>query len=134
MDGHKAILVVTINFISRLVAAMKDVNTVALVFESSDRGDSLGKRDFDLANMKLYNERGQRLIVDGYFMGKKSMEAGLEVADLIAHTAGRQRRHEMAGRESVTPDFKHTYWHSRIPPAFIAIDSVDLTELDPAQS
>ena len=114
MDGHKAISLVTVKFVTRLVAAMRDIDTVALVFEGSERGDTLVKRDFDLASMALFDNRGRRLTVDGYFMPKKSMEAGLEVADLVAHTAGRQRRHQLAGRAGVTKDFQQMYWHSPI--------------------
>ncbi len=42
-------------------------------------------------------------------MPKGSMEPGLEVADLIVHTAGRQRRHEIAGKPGHTKDFQQTY-------------------------
>ena len=67
--------------------------------------------------------------VDGYFMAKKEMEAGLEIADLIAHTAGRQRRHELIGNTGVKKDFKQVFWHSPIPPAFMSINNVELTKL-----
>ena len=72
---------------------------------------------------------GRRLEADGYFMEKKQMETGLEVADLVSHTAGQQRRHQLAGKKGVAPDFKQMYWHSPIPPAFMAIDTVQLNEL-----
>ena len=129
IDGHRAISLVTMNFIRRLAATYHDISTVALVFEASRRGDKLVERDFDLANMNLVNEAGQRIEVDGYFMPKRCMEAGIEVADLIAHTAGRQRRHQLAGKEGAVIDFQKMYWHSPIPPAFMSIDTVQLTEL-----
>ena len=129
IDAHKAISMVTVRFIERLVADMGKIHSIALVFESSERGDDLVKRDFDLAKMELRNAAGNRVEVDGYFMPKKSMEPGLEVADLIAHTAGRQRRHQIAGKDGTVPDFKQMYWHSPIPPAFMAIDTVQLSEL-----
>ena len=62
-------------------------------------------------------------------MEKKYMESGLEVADPIVHTAGRQQRHKMAGEEGVVKDFEQTYWHSPIPPAYMANDTVCLNEL-----
>src|SRR5690606_28411009 len=67
--------------------------------------------------------------VEGCFIEKKHMEEGLEVADLVAHTAGRQRRHQIAGKQGVTKDFEQMYWQRPIPPAFMAIDSVALDEL-----
>jgi len=129
IDGHRAISLVTVNFVRRLIATYQNVASVALVFEAAGRGDELVERDFDLGNMNLVNGSGNRIEVEGCFMQKKSMEPGLEVADLIAHTAGRQRRHQLAGKEGVVKDFQQTYWHSPIPPAFMAIDTVRLNEL-----
>jgi Protein of unknown function (DUF3800) len=135
VDGHRAVSLVTVRFVTQLVARY-DVNRVALVFESSERGDKLVERDFDLANMKLVNRAGARVEVEGCFMEKNRMEAGLEVADLVAHTAGRQRRHEMAEKPGRAKDFEQMYWHSPIPPAFMSINTVRLQKLEiqaPAQ-
>ena len=73
IDGHRAISLVTVNFVRKLVAIYKDVAAVALVFEASGRGDKLVKRDFDLANMKLFNGSGKPVAVKGCFMEKKYM-------------------------------------------------------------
>jgi len=127
IDAHKAISLVTMAYFARHVSKC-DVDVVALIFEASQRGDSLVKRDFDLATMDLRNRWGHRVEIEGCFMPKAAMESGLEVADLIAHTAGRQRRHEIAGKPGHTPDFKQTYWHSPIPPEFMAIESVDIAK------
>lgn len=129
VDGHRAISLITVNFIRQLATTYNNISNVALVFEASDRGNKLVERDFDLANMNFLNQAGRRVEVDGYFMEKKASEAGLEVADLIAHTAGRQRRHQMAGKEGFVKDFQQTYWHSPIPPAFMSIDMVKVNEL-----
>lgn len=129
IDGHRAISLVTMNFIRRVAVTYPNITTVALVFESSTRGDKLVERDYELGNMNLINAVGRRVEVDGYFMPKSSMEAGLELADLIAHTAGRQRRHQLAGMAGATKDFKAMYWHSPIPPAFMTIDNVQINEL-----
>lgn len=126
VDPHKAVSLVTGLYLSR-VAANSDVDVVALIFEASSRGDSLVQRDFDLAAMDFCNVSGKRVEVEGCFMPKHSMEPGLEVADLIAHTAGRQRRHELRGKTGHVQDFKQTYWHSPIPPEFIAISSVEVS-------
>lgn len=45
-----------------------------------------------------------------------NMDAGLEIADLVAHSAGRQRRHQIAGKEGVTKDFEQKYWHGPYHP------------------
>ena len=120
VDAHKAISLVTRACVSRIVTKV-DVDVVALVFEGSERGDTLVKRDFGLATMALKNMRGQRVEVKGVFMKKASLEPGLEVADLIVHTAGRQRRHELRGKEGHLKDFQQTYWFSPIPPEFMVI-------------
>jgi hypothetical protein len=127
VDAHKAISLVTMHYFARQVSRC-DVDVVALIFEGSDRGDSLVKRDYDLASMDLKNMRGRRVGVEGCFMPKASMEPGLEVADLIAHTTGRQRRHELAQRPGHIKDFEKTYWHSRIPPEFMAISAVEIAQ------
>lgn len=98
VDAHRAISLVTRAYVARAVAKA-DVDVVALIFEGSDRGETLVRRDFDLATMGLRNVSGRPVEVDGVFMRKELMEPGLEVADLIAHTAGRQRRHELRGQE-----------------------------------
>jgi hypothetical protein len=127
IDAHKAISLVTMNYFARFVSRC-EVDVVALIFEGSDRGDSLVKRDYDLASMDLKNIRGRCVEVEGCFMAKDSMEPGLEVADLIVHTAGRQRRHEIAGKPGHTKDFQQTYWHSPIPPEFMAISAVEIAQ------
>lgn len=127
IDAHKAISLVTMNYFARFVSRC-DVDVVALIFEGSDRGDSLVKRDYDLASMDLKNVRGRRVEVEGCFMPKSSLEPGLELADLVAHTAGRQRRHEIAGKLGHTKDFQQTYWHSPIPPEFMAISDVEIAQ------
>jgi len=128
IDAHKAVSTVLGRYIARLAAGM-DIDAVALIFEDSDRGRDLVKRDFDLAAMTCPNITGKPVSVDGYFMPKSSMEPGLEIADLVAHTAGRQRRHEVKAGEGRKEDFKQMFWHSPIPPSFMAIDSVHLTDL-----
>jgi hypothetical protein len=86
------------------------------------------KRDYELASIGLKNLRGGLVEVEGCFMRKDSTEPGLEVADLIVHTAGRQRRHELAGKRGHTKDFRQTYWHNPIPPEYFAISTIAIAE------
>jgi hypothetical protein len=106
IDAYKAISLVTVSYFARAVSRM-DVDVVALIFKASTRGDTLVKRDYDLASMDLRNMWGRPVCVEGCFMPKSAMEPGLEVADLVAHTAGRQRRHEISGKPGHAPDFRH---------------------------
>lgn len=128
VDAHQAISWVTINFLRQAVP-QTGATAVALVFEASERGDPLVRRDYPLDGLNITNRAGQPIPVDGYFMPKESMEPGLEIADLIAHTSGRQRRRQHSGAEGTNLDFQHTFWHSPIPPAFISINSMALNEI-----
>ena len=115
VDAHKAISLVTMSYFARQVSRC-DVDVVALIFEGSDRGDSLVRHDYDLATMDLKNMWGRRVEVEGCFMSKGSIEPGLEVADVIAHTAGRQRRHEMLETlRTAEPCLELHSWHTTSP-------------------
>ncbi|HEY4040869.1 MAG TPA: hypothetical protein VGM32_03390 [Rhodopila sp.] len=87
-DTHEAILV-TVGYFARVVSRC-DVDVVALIFEGSVRGDKLVKRDYNLSCMELENMWARQVEVEGCFMPQTFIEPGLEVADLIAHMAGRQ--------------------------------------------
>src|SRR5262249_10505898 len=65
---------------------------VAVIFEHSERGAPLIMRDFNWLNRDFVDGRGRHLTTDWCFQPKASMEPGLEVADMIAHTVGRQQR------------------------------------------
>ena len=91
IDGHKA---VSISLIPRIqnIAKKSMIDSVALIFENSKRGNTLVERDINLSTIKMINAIGQKVETNGYFLDKKSMTAGLELANLIVHTAGRQAR------------------------------------------
>ncbi|GLS18129.1 hypothetical protein GCM10007874_11450 [Labrys miyagiensis] len=127
LDAHAAISLMTLSYLQKELARY-DVDVLALVFERSERGDSLVKRDFNLSQAAFRNVRGQPIELEGCFMEKSQMEPGLEVADLVAHTAGRMRRHQLRGGSDVLKDFEQMYWHSPIPPEFIAMTSIEISE------
>ena len=98
-----------------------------MIFESSDRGDSLVERDFQFGNNDIHDSRGFAIPVQGYFMPKSAMEAGLEVADLVAHTAGRQERKRLRGDDDFAMDFKNVFQRSATPDLveYISIASIE---------
>lgn len=129
VDGHRAILLVTINFIRKLAATYKDIASVALVFEASERSNELVKRDVHLSALQLADAHGEPIPVPGYFISKSMLEPGLQIADLVAHTAGWQRRHQLRGNGGALPDFQQMFWHIPIPPGFMLIDMIEVAAL-----
>jgi hypothetical protein len=69
IDAHKAISLVAMNYFARLVSK-SGADVVALIFEASERGDSLVKHDYNLATMDLKNTCGRPVDVEGCFMPK----------------------------------------------------------------
>lgn len=84
------------------IARWTRFRSVAVIFESSERADSLVEEAFQ--NFSL-EENGTPLPVECYFMRKREGEPGLEVADFIMHAIGRQARHNLTKRGTFVPDF-----------------------------
>jgi hypothetical protein len=109
MDAHKAVTLATIIRLQNIVGRT-DAVSVDLVFEDTDRNRELIVRDFNpnyLDAMRIVNARSVKVEFNGYFLSKESCTPGLEVADLVVHTAGRQERLKRAhspGRR-FQPDF-----------------------------
>jgi hypothetical protein len=123
IDAHKAISLVTIQYFSRLVAKL-DVDVVALIFEGSERGDSLVQRDYELAPIDFRNVWGRRVEVEGCLMPKSSLEPGRPDRAHCGKAASPRDRWKAGSYK----DFEKTYWHSHIPPEFTAITSVEISE------
>ncbi|MBI2926050.1 MAG: DUF3800 domain-containing protein [Verrucomicrobia bacterium] len=68
-------------------------DSLALIFESSQRGDKLVRRWF--SSLRVADENNKQLPVHFCFMDKAQREPGLEVADCIVNTAGRHVRHAL---------------------------------------
>jgi hypothetical protein len=75
---------------------------MAIVFESSDRANSLIEEEFVNFGFTL---DGQPVHIEFCFMPKSTGEPALEVSDFIMHAVGRQVRHRIKGRNGFVPDF-----------------------------
>lgn len=114
MDGHKAAATALVLHIKKLVGR-NEAEAVDLVFEDTERNKELVERDFnpnylDAQNFKNISGRG--VSFNCYFLSKASNTPGLEVADLIVHTAGRQerfRRSPVIQGRNFQPDFVEVF-------------------------
>jgi hypothetical protein len=90
-DGHETVSTVIFEYIRRLIA--RHLSRYCMVFfEQTDRGVPLLERNLPVHTMDAGNLIGERVVPDGYTMPESSLEAGLEIADLIIHTSGKQQR------------------------------------------
>lgn len=89
-------------------------SSVSVVFESSERGDRLAKAFF--ARVQLH--AGDAPIQARWgSLAKDRREPGLEVADVVIHTAGAQVRSRTAGRDAWRRDFKCVF--QNVPPELV---------------
>lgn len=95
---------------------------VALIHESSQRGDLLIERYFGVTDIQI---EGRKIPVHHGFMPKSSDEA-LEVADFIVHTAGRQAFHRLRGRPGFRKDFEAVFQTHPLATSFIDIKEAKL--------
>jgi hypothetical protein len=98
-------------YIARLVSVLP-CTTVALIFESSDRGDPLVQQHFGEFEL-LENERP--IPIEHCFMPKSAGEPGLELADFIASAAGTQARFQHRGKTGFAKDYEAVF-HGFPPP------------------
>ena len=108
VDGHAVVSGGLGNFVRRVVASCNP-SSVAVVFEDSERTNRLVERDFVLDNLGMYDLFGHEVSVDGYFCRKQQRMPGLELADLVAHTAGENQRHALRGKGGVSLSFKELF-------------------------
>jgi hypothetical protein len=97
--------------IARLVAATP-CTQVALIFESSERGDPLVRQYFGELGLM---EEERPIPIEHCFMPKSANEPGLEIADFIANAAGTQTRFYHQERKKFALDYEAVF-HQFPPP------------------
>jgi len=90
----------------RDIARWTPFESLALIFESSQRADRLIKQTFIGFTIE---EDGKPIPVECYFMRKEFGEPALEVADFVMHAVGRQARQNLKERGVFVPDFKAVF-------------------------
>jgi hypothetical protein len=86
----------------REIASRTSFNSLAVIFESSQRADRLVESAFQGFGLE---EGGKPLSVECYFMRKGAGDPALEVADFVMHAVGRQARQNLKKRGDFVPDF-----------------------------
>jgi hypothetical protein len=88
MHAMTAVMGTLKQHIARLASRLP-CTSVALIFESSERGDPLVQKYFGELGLV---EDGRPISIEHCFMPKSAAEPGLELADFIASAAGTQAR------------------------------------------
>ena len=103
-----------------------------IFFEHSERAADLLERNLPVRNMDAKNLFSEAVVVDGFTLPKASAEAGLEIADLIIHTAGKQQRRHgrgyVDGNRNFTLDFQAVF--HEVHPSWIIYQSVTSMEAE----
>jgi hypothetical protein len=88
------------------LARWSPFDSIAVIFESSQRADPLIKQAFQGFALE---EDGKPIPLDCFFMPKQVHEPALEVADFVVHAVGRQARQNLRQRGVFVPDFKAVF-------------------------
>lgn len=97
--------------IARIVERLP-CSTVALIFESSARGDPLVRQYFGELGLL---EEGRPVPTEHCFMPKSAGEPGLEIADFVASAAGSQAKFYHRGKTGFAKDYQDVF-HQLPPP------------------
>jgi hypothetical protein len=90
-----------IETIQQALSLLRDVSEVAIIFEKSARGDREAEEHFKHHTTIIQRNRGEasrtrEVPIRYFFLPKTSATPGLEIADLIAHSAGTHVRDQLA--------------------------------------
>jgi hypothetical protein len=95
------------------VAARVPCTALALIFESSQRGDPLIMEHFGELQLPT---TGKALPTEHCLMPKIAKEPGLEIADFIVNAAGSQARRQLRGTPGRARDYEAVF--HQLPPAY----------------
>lgn len=122
------------SFIERIIDYIKKTKTVfdtlILIFEESPELDKV----LQYLNHPYFEEiKSQGIIIHFCFEGKDQNEPGLEVADIVVHTGGRQaRRFGKEGRQAkFEPDYEAVYKSQPHLTSFMLILKMELMQERP---
>jgi hypothetical protein len=104
------------------IARWTPFESLAVIFEASDRADKLIEDEFQGFRLEEY---GKSIPTECFFMAKKHGEPALEVADFVMHAVGRQARQNLKKRGDFVPDFCAVF-HAVDPnlTSFMEVDNV----------
>jgi hypothetical protein len=111
MHAMAAVMGMLKQHIARIVERLP-CSTVALIFESSQRGDPLVQQHF--VGLGLLEE-GRPIPTEHCFMPKSAAEPGLEIADFVASAVGSQARFYLRGKTGFAKDYQDVF-HQFPPP------------------
>ena len=111
MPAMAAVMGMLKQHIARIVERLP-CSTVALIFESSQRGDPLVRQHFGELGL-LEEERP--IPTEHCFLPKSAAEPGLEIADFVASACGSQARFYQRGKTGFGKDYQDVF-HQLPPP------------------
>ncbi|QOL20334.1 3-deoxy-D-manno-octulosonic acid transferase [Candidatus Bodocaedibacter vickermanii] len=113
--------------IPNLIEKFKRISRICFIFESSKRLNTLVEAEFNPHRIRRHIDKKYNfsMPIDCFFLTKTLNEPGLEVADLLAHTLGRQNKnHMIQGKSDFTPDFKKTFHNQHSIGGCMFIESI----------
>jgi Protein of unknown function (DUF3800)/SEC-C motif len=130
--AHK---VISESFVSHVIPKLREkfkrFSDMVLIFESSKRLNDVVQAEFNPDKIraqidKIYNSS---FPIRYFLMDKKSCAPGLEIADLVAHTLGRQNRHfVIQEKQGFLSDFQKVFQNKHCLNVPIFIKSIDVNK------
>ncbi len=117
--------------IPQLIEKFKRISRICFIFESSKRLNRLVEAEFSSDRIRKHIDKKYNfsMPIDCFFLDKTLNEPGLEVADLLAHTLGRQNNRQMIKNNGgFTLDFKETFHNEHSLNGVMFITSLEINQ------